>query len=233
MRLHRFYYNNKIGTDKLFTIESQELSDQIKKVFRLKSGDSLIVFDGSGYDHECKIVDFTPCGVKFEVTKVTDSLFMPERKVFLYASVVKKDNFEWIVEKATELGVTNIIPVISERSEKKSLNLERLIKISVEASEQSGRGDVVNIGGIITLNEALENLRQQINIKKIVFHTGSAEILTPKKFHNENVAIFIGPEGGWAPKEIELFNQNKFEIYSLGKTILRAETAVVSALAIV
>ena len=181
---------------------------------------------------------------------------MPTRDIYLCASIVKKDNFEWIVEKATELGVTHIIPVISERSEKKSLNEERLKKIALEASEQSGRGSVPTIHGIISLNELIVDRASlgnsaahsdteskeiepdghssghliPVNTKSIAFHTEGVSWRSDlQKFGRSDlpIAVFIGPEGGWSPDEISLFHENKIPVICLGSQVLRAETAVV------
>lgn len=142
MRLHRFYVTESIGSKKEISIHSDELANQLSRVFRLKTGDRVVLFDGSGFDYECVISGFlaksgagVPAAgksdqkvVTFQIEKNTTSRFMPTREVILCAAVVKKDTFEWIVEKATELGVTKIIPVMAERSEKKNLNEDRLKK---------------------------------------------------------------------------------------------------------
>jgi 16S rRNA (uracil1498-N3)-methyltransferase len=162
---------------------------------------------------------------------------LPKLKVNLYAAVTKKDTFEWIVQKATELGVTKIIPILAERSEKKALNIGRLEKIAVEASEQSGRGDVPEIMPIAKLDEMIgavgaTNQDSDATAETIVFHT-EGEIFSPAEFIDDNggqINVLIGPEGGWSPDEIDTFHKNKIAVRSLGKQILRAETAVVVAL---
>lgn len=242
MRLHRFYITEKIGSKKELVIDSPELVNQISRVFRLGSGDKIVVFDGSGNDFECVLLevplDFArgkkPRGgsqLHLAVCEVRPSRFMPTRKVVLYQAIVKKDKFEWITEKATELGVTDIVPVITERSEKKDLNMERLQKIAVEASEQCGRGDVP------VVHSARSDLAQVFSqpvandgsesIRGVAFHTdGGAR----SDLAGQSLAVFIGPEGGWSPAELDMFHANKVSICSLGKQVLRAETAAVVAL---
>lgn len=260
MRLHRFYISEKIGSKNEITVHSDELVNQISRVFRLKKGDSVILFDGSGFDFECTIFDFGESDEKvavirprlqlassrvvtLNVGKKEESRFMPvrdSREIILCAAVVKKDTFEWIVEKATELGVTRIIPVMAERSEKKNLNEARLKKIAIEASEQSGRGNVPEIHKILSLKEAIAWASKN-NISATVFHTegttyggatsiGAASVSTPVSVP---VSIFIGPEGGWSPDEVEMFHKNNMPVVSLGNQVLRAETAVVAALSLV
>jgi 16S rRNA (uracil1498-N3)-methyltransferase len=160
MRLHRFYIYEPIGSRKVLTVNSPELVNQLRYVLRLKVGEEAILFDGLGSDYKVVIRQFIGTDqTVFDVHESMCSRFMPMRKTYLFAAVIKKDNFEFIVEKATELGVTDIIPIIAEHSEKKALNEERLIRISIEASEQSGRGDIPEIRPIISLKEAVNALK--------------------------------------------------------------------------
>jgi 16S rRNA (uracil1498-N3)-methyltransferase len=243
MRLHRFFIEETVGAKTELKIHSAELANQIRRVFRLKKGDSVVVFDGSGFDYECRIG--APSGdevksvknlVTLDVVTTMKSRYMPVRDIYLCAAVVKKDTFEWIVEKATELGVTRIIPIMAERSEKKSLNEKRLAKIAIEASEQSGRGSVPLIAPITELKTAIELMKQEAGNKEngeiglVAFHTDT-EVLKKSNLDNSSpIAIFIGPEGGWSIDEIDLFHKNEIQVVSLGAQVLRAETAVIAAL---
>lgn len=241
MRLHRFYIGELVGNKTELKIHSAELANQIRRVFRLKTGDSVVVFDGSGFDYECRIGASSGDEVKsvknlvtLDVVTTTKSRFMPARDIYLCAAIVKKDTFEWIVEKATELGVTHIIPVMAERSEKKALNMGRLEKIVIEASEQSGRGNVPMIQPIGALKEVIEHVRGLASrgeaSELIAFHT-DAEPFNPQDVPRDiPVAVFIGPEGGWSMDEIDLFHKNNVQVFCLGSQVLRAETAVVAAL---
>ncbi len=227
MRLHRFFIDEAIGSKKEVLVASPELANQISRVFRLKRGDRVILFDGSGSDYESEVTEASKGSVLFRVLSATHSRYMPERKIYLCAAVVKKDNFELIVEKATELGVTDIVPVLAEHSEKKSLNEGRLKKIAIEASEQSGRGDVPRICAIKSLEEALSSL---VEVDSIVFHTEGNSFERQNVTRSDDIAIFIGPEGGWSRNELDLFHKNKIPVVCLGPQVLRAETAVVAAL---
>ncbi len=229
MRLHRFYISEKVGSKTELILDNTDVVHQIRKVFRLKKGDLLIVFDGSGSDYTCGIEDFRDETIVLGVRETSKSRFMPERDVHLYAALVKKDTFEWIVEKATELGVTKIIPILAERTEKKAVNEERLKKIVIEASEQSGRGSVPEIEPVISLKEAIIALQT----KSIAFHTDAELFETSDIRGNEPLACFIGPEGGWSTDEIGLFHDAKIPVRSIGTQVLRAETAVVATLSLV
>ncbi len=237
MRLHRFYVTEPIGNKKEITINNAELVNQIQRVFRLKKGDSIIIFDGSGSDYTCLIEEFGKATIDLIIEEANKSRYVPEREIILCAAIVKKDTFEWIVEKATELGVAKIVPIVSERSEKKSLNEERLKKIAIEASEQCGRGDVPIIESIKTLEDEV-GLRPNLGdvglrpdkVTKIAFHTEGESVSRSHLAGVGPITIFIGPEGGWSPAEIESFHKNNIPIYCLGHQILRAETAVVATL---
>jgi len=248
MRLHRFYIPELIGNQIEITIHSSELVNQLRHVLRLKACEEAILFDGSGSDYLVAINRFVETDqAVFDVRESMRSRFMPSRKTYLFAAVIKKDNFEFIVEKATELGVTDIIPVIAERSEKKAVNHERLIKISIEASEQSGRGDVPIIHSIVDLKEAVslfnrEEIRnsnieirdkseaRNSKIEMIAFHTDGETFNQNDLSKDGPIAIFIGPEGGWSPEEIAMFHKNEISVRCLGPQVLRAETAVIAAL---
>jgi len=240
MRLHRFYVSQKIGDQSQVTIDSAELVNQVRRVFRLKEGDSIVIFNGTGFDYVCKIDSFekdtkisNDSAMKLTVTETKPSRFLPTRKIYLCAAVVKKDTFEWIVEKATELGVTDIIPIAAERSEKKSLNEERLKKIAVEASEQSGRGTTPMVHGIMGQGDAAAFLKKENkDIELLAFHT-EGELLKRGEFADTKtpLGVFIGPEGGWSSEEMEMFHKENIQVRCLGPQVLRAETAVVASLA--
>jgi 16S rRNA (uracil1498-N3)-methyltransferase len=257
MKLQRFWIDGKITADHsfggLFEVADLALLHQLKNVFRFKIGYEIVVFDGDGQDHECLIREFLKDKVILELKKSYPSRFMPVQEIWLCASIIKKDNFEWIVEKATELGVSHIIPILSDRSEKKSLNMERLEKIIVEASEQSGRGNIPRIHSIVKLEESIECVKKIPNSKLQVpknnqisitnNQTETASNVQIMAFHTEGklgagatcaekpIALFIGPEGGWSEKEVSLFHNNNISLECLGKQVLRAETAAVAALA--
>ncbi|MDE2188174.1 MAG: 16S rRNA (uracil(1498)-N(3))-methyltransferase [Patescibacteria group bacterium] len=231
MRLHRFFTNEQIPEQGIFELADPGVVHQMKSVFRLRSGDEVILFNGDGTDCLCRIVDFHKNIVKFEVLRRESSRYMPNRPLWLCASVVKKDTFEWIAEKATELGVTDILPIIAERSEKKSLNIERLEKIVTEASEQSGRGTVPKLYDVVELYKAIDFLESEhSDLKILAFHTKS-DIMPDVGLHPLSpTSVLIGPEGGWSEKEIALFKEKGIPVVCLGPQVLRAETAVVAIL---
>lgn len=231
MRLHRFYITESVGPKREVSITSSELSHQIRTVFRKKVGDEVVLFDGSGTDYKCVIDRMTgKNNIVFTVRESARASYMPTRKIILAAAIVKKDNFELIAEKATELGVTDIIPVVADRTEKKLVNMERLQKIVIEAGEQSGRGDVPHIHAVTNLKDSLEGFSSVEELQKIAFHT-DGELFDRKDIDADKpVMIFVGPEGGWSPEEVDVFHKNDVLVRCLGNQVLRAETAVVATL---
>lgn len=226
MRLHRFYISQKIEHTKTI-IKDEKLIHQWRNVFRYNIGSEVILFDGGG--QECDAVIEKMNNREAEVRLVSERKgIVPEKKIILYQSLIKKDKIEWVVEKATELGVSKIVPIVSERSEKKSFNIERAKKIAIEASEQCGRADVPEIESIMGLEECIMDEKGE----KIIFDL-NGESFSSSIIHNTYpISLFIGPEGGWSPSEIEKFKDLNIKIYSLGKLTLRAETAAIVALGV-
>lgn len=228
MRLHRFFINNPIEKTKIL-IKDERVIHQWRNVFRYNAGSQVILFDGSGYEFESVILRLTNRETELEIISKIKGVVI-DKKIVLVQSLIKKDKMEWVIQKATELGVSKIIPIVSERSEKKSLNVERARKIIIEASEQCGRADVSELAPIISLSEALGDCENAI-----VFDS-SGESLEPEKVSEASIyqlkplSLFIGPEGGWSEKELEMFKNKGVQVYSLGPLTLRAETATVVAL---
>jgi 16S rRNA (uracil1498-N3)-methyltransferase len=230
MKIHRFFVEQQIQGREGSTVTYTDPTSQLRKVFRLSIGDRISLFDGSGNEYLGEISKWTDDGAEIDILSVEINTNKPKRKVFLISAIVKKDNFEWICEKATELGVEGILPVISERTEKKSINMDRLHMIVKEASEQSGRSDVPEIFNPVEFEGLIEKIPENT---KILVCDPSGQVTLPECVSNqEPLSICIGPEGGWSPKELEYFKSNNIQICSLGNLTLRAETAVVSALSI-
>lgn len=225
MRLHRFYIDGQIGKE--VRIDDKELLHQWLKVFRLKASDRVIVFNGGEHEYE----GYFKVLAKNEAVLVIDK----ERKVknsvntelHLFQSIIKKDNFELVVEKCTEIGVTSFHPLISERSEKKDLNIERLNKIAKEAAEQSGKTVLPKIFNPESLEKVISGFDGELFVLDF-----DAPNFSEQKF-GAKVGILIGPEGGWSENERDLFEHKKIKSISLGSQILRAETAAIALSALI
>ena len=228
MRLHNFFVSEKLDGKNEITIFDPSLINQLRNVLRLHHGDKVILLDNSGSEFHVELVSFSPKMIHAKILKTEKNKNIPKREVTLFQSLLKKDKLEWVFEKGTELGVSRFAPALSERSEKKSFNVERAEKIIREAAEQSGRGTLPALHKVQNLKELME-----LSAKSpVAFHTEGEKIPDIFLSSHEPVSIFIGPEGGWTEKEITFFKSKNIPIYCLGTQVLRAETAAVSALSL-
>ncbi len=227
MRIHRFYISTPISS-KNFDITDRNLVHQWRSVFRYNVGSQVILFDGSGTDYLCVISSLRNTSATVSVLHSTEVVKTIGHSVWLCMALVKKDNFETVTQKVTEIGVSSIIPILAERSEKKKINMERLQKIAIEASEQSGRGDISQIQRETTLSDLF--LGGVLPQNKIVIDPTGTDFNEYASHLPlvEAVAVFVGPEGGWSDKEITFFKQYNVPVISLGTQILRAETAAIA-----
>jgi 16S rRNA (uracil1498-N3)-methyltransferase len=174
--------------------------------------------------------------VRFEVTEELDP-GPPAPSVTLYLALIKFDRFEWAVEKATELGVTRIVPVAAVRSERGLFEggqkrVERWRRIAHEASEQSRRLRVPEVDAPVRMNQAL---RDDSTYRFWCDERAGAPPLADafRPHPDDSAALLIGPEGGWSDPEREQFASAGWKGVSLGPLVLRAETAVCAALAVI
>lgn len=229
MRLHRFYISSPIRSD-VFDVADRDLVHQWKKVFRYNVGSQVIVFDGSGFEYLCLITSLRALGATLTLAKKSHALTTVRRNVWLCMSLIKNDNFDMVVQKATEIGVSAVVPLLVEHSEKKKVKDDRLKKIAVEATEQSGWGRVPYVERVSTLAEIFD--RGILPQEKIALQANAKNTLELKKYlDNTNpqaVAVFVGPEGGWSDKELLLFKSFNVPLVTLGASTLRAETAAIA-----
>lgn len=220
MKIHRFFADLPFKTDEV-TISDKDLVHQIYNVLKLHTGEQIELFDGAGNAFWAEITNISK---KEVVLKKIESKIVEDTReeVFAYIPLLRRTNTELVVQKLTELGVKYIIPVTSDRSVKNDVNLERLKKISLEATEQSGQYFLTHISEPLKLTEALE---QSKNTTQVVLDMSGESIQHPNK--NSPLSFFIGPEGGWSDSERELFQERGIQTFSLGATVLRAETACI------
>lgn len=212
-----------------------EQSRHIAKSLRMRCGDMLTLCDGIGSDYGCIIDEITKDSVTLTVCYKQASDTEPNIDVCLYQGVPKGDKMEDIIQKCVELGVCEITPVLTKRSisrpdEKQAAKKQaRYQKIALEAAQQSGRGIVPEINQMTSLKNALASCTADL---KIIFYEGGGKSI--KELINNNVksiAIFIGPEGGFEKDEIDAVLDVGGINATLGKRILRTQTAPVAALA--
>lgn len=229
MKLHRFFIEQNLPKEGAFTLHQQELFNQIKKVLRLLPKEKVVLFNRDGHEYLSSIVSFEGKeGIVFQIEQREENKVSLSREISLFFSILKKDNVEWIIQKGTELGVSHFIPVISARSEKKDINIERAKKIILEATEQSGRPVPPTINEVIKLEEVFGVFHEPL----FVFEKGSEALSKQDLKDVSQIGILIGPEGGWTKEELSLFENRKATFRSLGSTTLRGETAAIVASAL-
>ncbi len=225
----RLYHPNSIA-ENTSELLSKEHTHYIVNVMRLKRGSTINFFNKDGeWKSEIIFLEKNRVEVKFlEKIKKASSLSYIELAICL----VKKNPMENILQKATELGVSKIIPIVSERTEVKELNHDRAKKIVTEATEQSNQFKPPEISQIIKLKDFINNINGS---SKLFFaDINSKEKLKKTDIEENNLKILlIGPEGDFSPAEREIILQNKNTIpFSISKNILRSDTATISALSL-
>jgi 16S rRNA (uracil1498-N3)-methyltransferase len=224
----QLFYNPNINeTTEYFSFDKEE-SKHIIKVLRKKDTDILFVTNGLGFlfKTEITLASDSKCTVQIiSFEKKEESKF----KLHLAVAPTKmNDRFEWFLEKATEIGIHEITPIICDRSERKVINAERFDKIILSAMKQSNELFLPKLNDAVTFKEFI---KQQNKGLQLIAHCEETDKKTLKSVlkPNENVTLLIGPEGDFSEKEIALALENNYIPVSLGNTRLRTETAAVVA----
>jgi 16S rRNA (uracil1498-N3)-methyltransferase len=222
-KIHRF-----IGAYDLRATEivlEDAAARQIGSVLKMRAGESVLLCDGKKQEAEYRITKVIKNKIALlRAGEIREIKTEPETVVTLYAAILKRESFEWAVQKAVECGVTRIVPLVTRRTIKKDVKQERLQEIAKEAAEQSGRGIVPAVSEPMSLAEAIKDARQ--NEKNYFFDVGTGEGSLKRA---TSVGLFIGPEGGWDEEEISLAKKTGLVPASLGPRVLRGETAVAIA----
>ena len=222
MSLPFFYIEYLSDKQSSFTL-SEETSKHIIQVLRMKTGEQLLLTDGKGKIITVEIISENKKAVGVKVL-TTDTRQPTTHTITIAISLIKNNNrFEWFLEKVTEIGVSEIIPIICERTEKQNFRHYRMKNILISAMLQSQQAWLPTLSEPIKFNEAVRNSSQQ---NKYIAHCIEEE---KKQLSNETInqssIILIGPEGDFTKEEIESAKQNNFIPVSLGNTRLRTETA--------
>jgi 16S rRNA (uracil1498-N3)-methyltransferase len=221
MKVHRFIGNFNIAPGPI-TVQDAELFNQIRNVLKIKNGEEVILCDGNLNEGRAILKEFQKDSIIFEITEVSRNDKEPHREVTLFCAVLKKENFELVCQKATEIGVTQIIPIITERTLKLGLNSDRITKILREASEQSGRGRVPLFSEPVEFVQALD-MASSLEANIFLSLQGSSF----QKVPGQKIGLWVGPEGGWSPAEEDLAKERNFHVLSMGSRTFRGETAAI------
>jgi 16S rRNA (uracil1498-N3)-methyltransferase len=224
-KLHRFIGNYQLGVGTM-RLDDSELAHQMRSVLKLAPGETVIIGDGSGNEAHCKILSYDRDAVLLEGISVERNAVEPSGRTILYCAVLKADHFELAAAKAAEVGISEIVPLITARTVKLNLRVDRVAKIVREASELAGRGLVPAVREPQEFARALTQAsRNDVNF----FLDPSGKPFSGVAKNVTTAGIFIGPEGGWDEPEIVAAQDAGMRMVSLGGLILRAETAVIVA----
>ena len=207
-------------------------SHYLAKVMRVKVGESFSLFNQSG-EWEAKINEILKGIVEFTVLKKLREKDN-EKNIWLAFAPIKSNFFNFMIQKATELGVTKFVPIITDRTIVRKINYERIEKIIIEASEQSNRIKVPKVEKTQNLNLFLKNNNHKINIIFGDLNTENQNLDPKIKKENKPICIIIGPEGDFTESEREqILNFKDVQSLKINNNILRTETAAISAISIV
>jgi len=229
--LNRFFVPPDSIVDANFVLRDPDTVHQIRKVLRLRVGAQIILLDNSGFEFPAEILELGRTEIALRILEKRENLAEPKLRVNLFQSLPSSPaKLEEILKHATEVGIANFFPVISERSESRKLrNPERLAKILQEAAEQSERGRIPEIAEPRKFGKIWDEPPAGLNLVADSFST-EPEL---RKFFPDirefgTTNIFVGPEGGFSEKEIATAREFGAKSFSLGRRILRTETAGVA-----
>ena len=225
--------------DGTFCHLTEEESAHCVKVLRHREGDEIHVIDGEGTFYTCRLCDASPKGATAQILEVEkDWGAHPYHLTMAVCPTKNNDRYEWFAEKATEMGLDKIAPVIGEHSERRVFKTERLAKILLSASKQSLKGAIPQISEPVSVKEFIKECDAELKLICYCFEEETLrrsikEVLAEKAADNCTIAILIGPEGDFSRDEAKLAMDYGFIPVHLGDSRLRTETAALTATAAV
>ena len=238
--MHHFFTEpDKVKEDKIF-LEGLDVN-HMKNVLRLRVGEEVGINDGEGTEYVCTVDHYEDNMAVLNILSSEKSQQELPSKIYLFQGLPKSDKMELIIQKAVELGVYEVIPVSTRRcvvrldNKKAAKKVERWQAIALSGAKQSGRGIVPEVKNVMTFNEALK-YASNLDVRLIPYELaegmkGTKELISSIK-PGESVGIFIGPEGGFDEEEVNKANEEGVKTITLGKRILRTETAGLTTLSI-
>ena len=235
MRLTRVYVEEPLAAGRSCSLKGSA-ANHIMRVLRLRDGDALTLFDGRGGEYGARITGFTKDSVQVDVQEHRDAERESALDLTLAQGISRGERMDWVMQKATELGVTRIVPVITERTvvkldERQSeRKVEHWRAIVIAACEQSGRNRLPEVATPCSFREVLRPPDRGDARRLLLSPTGSLNARDLAL--SGSVTILVGPEGGLSPEEQDLAIDAGFEQVRMGPRVLRTETAAIAALTI-
>ena len=224
--LPRLFVREALREETIVELDADQ-ANYLRNVLRLRAGAEILAFDGISGEWLARIADSAKKRMTLSVERQTrEAESIPD--VWLAFGPVKRAQTDWLVEKATELGVARLVPVVTQRTVAERVRLDRLEKIAIEAAEQCGRTRVPQITEPVPLRSFLQEIDPE---RHLYFADESGGEPPATSFHEGPAVILTGPEGGFTDEEREFVRGSGASAISLGPRILRAETAALAALA--
>ena len=221
-----FYVPEVIGTEVFF---DETESKHAVRVLRLSNGTQVQIIDGKGGLYVAEITDANPKKCRLSILESTQEFGKKDFRLHIAIAPTKSiDRFEWFLEKATEIGIDEITPLLTEHSERKNIKPERLEKILVSAMKQSLKAYLPKLNGITRFSEFVANAKTE---NRYIAHCYDNEKPHLKNIleKGKDLLVLIGPEGDFSIEEVETVKENGFQEISLGAARLRTETAGIVA----
>ena len=236
----RFFVEDCSQSDKTISIVGEDVN-HIKNVLRLHIGDEITISDGNNKDYICRISELAADYVLADIEDIQANAAELPVRIVLFQGMPKSDKMELIIQKATELGVAEIVPVMTKRTvvklepKKEAKKLERYNAIAMSAAKQSGRGFIPVVKDFMSFKQAL-NYAKEFDMNIIPYENAKgiayAKEVVASVPNCKTLGIFIGPEGGFAKEEVDLAVEMGAKCITLGNRILRTETAGLALLSI-
>lgn len=220
----------------LVTIRGDE-AYHMRKVLRMAAGDFFVLFDGSGTEYVCRIESVDEDGLVASVGEESAAVREPSVRITLYQAVLKKDNMDLVLQKATELGIAAFVPVLAARCVKRPDDAAKLTekyeRIAREAAKQCGRSTMPQIGALTELKNIKDRIKKH-ELFLLAYEHADIPVKQRLKEHGAaDIGVIIGPEGGFEPREAQMLMDAGAIDCSLGGLILRAETAAIAAVSMI
>lgn len=229
------FFSDEIGTDEVLL--SPEDSLHIGRSLRMRIGEEIVVCDQRGNDYRCVLSEITPRQVTAKILEKYPSTTEPTVKVRLYQCMPKADKLELVIQKATELGVHSVIPVLSERCisrpDEKSFakKRERYQRIADAAAKQAGRGIIPQVLPLLSFRQAVEQMAAQ-GLSILLYEREGRPFSSLFPIQEKTISLLVGSEGGFSPEEANYAVERGITPIHLGPRILRTETAPLCALSV-
>tara|TARA_R110002167_G_scaffold8989_5_gene41223 strand:- start:481 stop:1209 length:729 start_codon:yes stop_codon:yes gene_type:complete len=233
MRISRFFHPGLITVDEHILL-SEDATNHLANVLRAKVGQALVIFNGDGAEYSAHVVDITKRKVIVCIdSKLSLSVESP-LAIHLGQGISRGDRMDWVIQKAVELGVSEISPLITERcgvklsSDRWLKKHEQWQKLVISACEQSGRNILPKLNPPLEFQAWISQSTEQL---RLTLHPRAQSSFRHVRVPNRGVRLLIGPEGGFSEQEIYQTEESGFQTIQMGPRILRTETAAVAAIA--